>query len=412
MYFSPVLLAPLYCLLTTAHHPPTRAPRAGVTFAAGPEASKPLLVCTTAPSLEGVAFCKHALQSGGWRVRALVRNLDSPRAATLAQLGAELVQADNLDEASLRRAFAGAHGIYGITTWSGASRASDGSIVRPTSADAAVLEESEVEQGRNILRAARATDGLQHFVWQSMHRGGREPVDPAVAAPLHHRAKWRVEDELVESDLPWSVLRQPTYLENFGNSEEASKGTQLRLLRPGVVSGLVDEDIELSVIAVDDLGALATAMFARRDEYLRRTLAAAAERVNGARLAEAASRVHGRMRFAYKPVPWFVLEYLVPVDYPRQLRRWLTYGGNDEGARADAADAAAECRRLHPEMLSVEEWMRRQGVADLPLTSLEKAKRLSRLQPALSQRLLQRRTRQLLQRSLRNSRAKAKAQAR
>ena len=45
---------------------------------------------------------------------------------------------------------------------------------------------------------------------------------------------------------------------------------------------------------MDDLGALATAMFARRDEYLRRTLAAAAERVNGARLAEAASRVHGR----------------------------------------------------------------------------------------------------------------------
>ena len=36
-------------------------------------------------------------------------------------------------------------------------------------------------------------------------------------------------------------------------------------------------------------------------------------------------------------VPWFVLEYLIPVAYPKQLRRWLSRGGNDEGAKPDAA---------------------------------------------------------------------------
>ena len=60
------------------------------------------------------------------------------------------------------------------------------------------LEESEVAQGLNILRAAEQTLGPDgHFVLQSMHRGGRHhhSADDAtrstsVPAPLHHRAKW------------------------------------------------------------------------------------------------------------------------------------------------------------------------------------------------------------------------------
>ena len=96
----------------------------------------PLLVCTTAPSLEGMAFCREALASGEYclslnvappllpyvrdlivrntktsgeyRVRALTRNPSSPRAAALEEMGAELCVADNLDPTSLRAAFEGA----------------------------------------------------------------------------------------------------------------------------------------------------------------------------------------------------------------------------------------------------------------------------------------------------------------
>ena len=68
----------------------------------------PLLVCTTAPSLEGMAFCREALASGEYRVRALTRNPSSPRAAALEEMGAELCVADNLDPRSLRAAFEGA----------------------------------------------------------------------------------------------------------------------------------------------------------------------------------------------------------------------------------------------------------------------------------------------------------------
>eukprot|EP00966_Prymnesium_polylepis_P144446 3335630-Prymnesium_polylepis.1 len=251
-----------------------------------------------------MAFCRQTLNSGEFRVRALCRNLHSPRATALAEMGAEVVFGDNSDVDSLRDGFADAHGVYGITTWSGSSFDTSGQVVRAHNLDAAHLEQSEFAQGVNIIGAAEATPGLRHFVLQSMHRSGKEPEDHAVPAPMHRappcplpnplrarveerqpgpttwlttrahgqprlaadRAKWRLEDELRRSTLPWSILRQPTYLENFGNDQAASTGTQLRLLRPGVISGLLERDVELTVVAVEDLGALAAAMFQRRDE--------------------------------------------------------------------------------------------------------------------------------------------------
>ena len=218
-----------------------------MTMSLAPTASPPpLLVCTTAMSLEGMAFCRHALRTPGeYRVRALCRNPDSARACELREAGAEVVVADNHDVGSLVKAFDGADGIYAITTWSGSSFSSSGVVERAPNLEPKHLEESEVAQGLNILRAAEQTPSLRHFVLQSMHRGGAEPRDATTPAPLHHRAKWRQESALLASTelpCPWSVLRQPTYLENFANDANAAQGTELRLLRPGVVSGLLDPE--------------------------------------------------------------------------------------------------------------------------------------------------------------------------
>ena len=110
------MLHSLLPLLGALHAPrglPPRGvpPRVASVRCAGVRASAaplPLLVCTTAPSLEGMAFCREALASGEYRVRALTRNPSSPRAAALEEMGAELCVADNLDPRSLRAAFEGA----------------------------------------------------------------------------------------------------------------------------------------------------------------------------------------------------------------------------------------------------------------------------------------------------------------
>ena len=96
---------------------------------------------------------------------------------------------------------------------------------------------------------------------------------------------------LTDLSCSWTILRQPTYLENFANDETAAQGTALRLLRPGLVSGLLGPEEALTVISVSDLGALAVALLREGpDAHDQAILAAGSERITGSRLASAAAR--------------------------------------------------------------------------------------------------------------------------
>src|SRR5882672_2505911 len=55
-----------------------------------------------------------ALQGAGFPRRGLTRKPDSERAAALARHGVEIVKGDLDDEATLRRALAGAWGVFGV----------------------------------------------------------------------------------------------------------------------------------------------------------------------------------------------------------------------------------------------------------------------------------------------------------
>ena len=55
-----------------------------------------------------------ALQGAGFHLRGLTRKPDSPQAAALARQGIDIVKGDLDDEATLRRALAGAWGVFGV----------------------------------------------------------------------------------------------------------------------------------------------------------------------------------------------------------------------------------------------------------------------------------------------------------
>src|SRR4029077_4596960 len=55
-----------------------------------------------------------ALQGRGFDLRGLTRNPDSERAVVVARQGIDVVKGDLDDEASLRRALAGAWGVFGV----------------------------------------------------------------------------------------------------------------------------------------------------------------------------------------------------------------------------------------------------------------------------------------------------------
>src|SRR5258706_6641168 len=56
----------------------------------------------------------HALQGSGFSLRGLTRMPDGERAAALARHGVDIVKGDLDDEATLRRALAGAWGVFGV----------------------------------------------------------------------------------------------------------------------------------------------------------------------------------------------------------------------------------------------------------------------------------------------------------
>ena len=72
------------------------------------------------------------------------------KAKALAAAGAEVVQADLDDVESLKKAFAGAHGVYGVTNfWEHFSG------------------EKEKAQAKNIAEAAKAA-GVKHVIWSTL----------------------------------------------------------------------------------------------------------------------------------------------------------------------------------------------------------------------------------------------------
>src|SRR5829696_6876365 len=98
----------------------------------------------------GLAEAILADPNGGFTARAITRDPNKDKAKALAARGAEVVKADIDDVESLKKAFAGAHGVYGVTNfWEHFSA------------------EKEKSQAKNIADAARAA-GVKHVIWSTL----------------------------------------------------------------------------------------------------------------------------------------------------------------------------------------------------------------------------------------------------
>src|SRR5262249_45837755 len=108
-------------------------------------ANEKLILVTGATGKQGGATLRRLAKRGGVKLRAMTRKPDGDAAKAVAKLGAEVVQGDLDDAASLGRALDGAWGVFAVqNTW-----------------EAGV--EKEEEQGKRIAKLAR-DKGVQHYV--------------------------------------------------------------------------------------------------------------------------------------------------------------------------------------------------------------------------------------------------------
>lgn len=143
-----------------------------------------MILITGASGKTGKAVIKR-LVSAGLPVRGMVHSAN--RIEELKQLGCqEVVMADMLDPEMVNKAFKGIRQVYHIC---------------PN------MSPDEEEIGR-IMIAASNKANLKQFVYHSV-------LHPQVKAMAHHWHKLKVEEQLMMSSLPFTILQPAAYMQNI-----------------------------------------------------------------------------------------------------------------------------------------------------------------------------------------------------
>jgi uncharacterized protein YbjT (DUF2867 family) len=276
-----------------------------------------VVVVTGATGRQGGAVARRLLAGGG-RVRAVTRSPASRPARLLAALGAELVRADMADLDEMRKACAGAQGVFSVQ-----NAMSSG-------------EQDELAQGKNVADAA-AHCGVEHLVYGSAGPG----------APGTGVAAWDVKLDVAEHarriGLPLTVLRPMAFMELMTDKDLYPPVAVWHLM-----PRLVGEDRPLPWLSAADLGAIAARAFADPATCVGMDIGLAADVRSLAECRAVWRRVtgHAPRRF---PMPVWMFERFVGRDLTR-MWRWL--------AEHDVDADVTRTRSLLPTAVTVEEFVR------------------------------------------------------
>jgi uncharacterized protein YbjT (DUF2867 family) len=282
-----------------------------------------------------------AEEAGPFSARAITRHPDSEKARALARLGAEVVAGDTDDEASLTRAFAGAHGVYCVTNfWEHNS------------------PERELAQARSMAQAAKAA-GVSHVIWSTLEdtrkwvplEDQRLPTLKEKYKVPHFDAKGEADHVFAQQSTPTTYLLPAFYWDNFihfGMGPRKGPDGELVLALP--LGGA-----RLPGIAAEDIGKCAYGIFRRGAGMAGQRVGIAGEILSGPEMAAVFSRALGK-KVGFSQVPFDVYRGL---GFPGadDLGNMFEFQAlfNDEFCKS--RDVAFS-RSLAPELQSFETWLK------------------------------------------------------
>jgi uncharacterized protein YbjT (DUF2867 family) len=257
-----------------------------------------------------------ALQGKGFRLRGLTRSPEGDQAAKLARLGVDAVQGDLDDEATLRRALAGAWGVFGVQN----------------TGEAGV--EREEAQGKRLATLAREA-GVEHFVYTSVGSADQRTGIP------HFDNKWRIEETVRGLQFPSHVILRPVFfMENLLAPFSLQDSTLAWALEPGT---------KLQMIAVDDIGWFGARAFTDAAALNRREIDLAGDERTMTEAAEILTEALGRpITFAQTPIEQVR-------QYSQEMALMLQWFGR-VGFRTDIAGLEREFGRS---LTKLSDWARR-----------------------------------------------------
>lgn len=274
-----------------------------------------IVLVTGATGKQGGAVARRLLDEGFY-VRALTRDPNKPEARALAERGAEVVEGDLNDRATLDRALEGVHGVFSVQNFFEAGY------------------DGEVRQGVTLADAAKAT-GVSHFVYSSVGSAHRKTGIP------HFESKFEIEEHVRAIGLAHTVLRPVFFMDNwvlFGREQILS----------GTLSQPLDPDKSLQQIAVDDIGVFAAIALKNPDGWLGRAVDLAGDELTMPEMADVFGRIIGR-EVHYVQMPMEQTRQSVGEEGAK-MYEWFNEVGYD-------ADIAA-LRRAYPNPITLERYLR------------------------------------------------------
>jgi uncharacterized protein YbjT (DUF2867 family) len=300
-----------------------------------------IIAVVGATGSQGGGLCEAILndRGGGFACRAITRDPGKDEARRLAAKGADVVQADLDDRASLERAFAGAHGAFCVTNfWEHFSA------------------EKEKQQARNLADAARAA-GVAHVIWSTLEDTRKLMAAGDTRMPMLQE-KYRVPhfDAKAEANgyfegLPVTYLVTSFYWDNlhkFGMSPK--KGDD------GVYSWAFPMGASrLAGIAAEDIGKVAYGIFKAGRQYVGKTVGITGENLTIQEMGDKLSRALGigPVRYsAVEPDAYRGFGFPGADEMGNMFQVYRDFEREVLGARS--ADVA---RSLNPELMTFDRWI-------------------------------------------------------
>jgi uncharacterized protein YbjT (DUF2867 family) len=286
----------------------------------------------------GLARAILADPSGGFACRAITRDPSKDKARELAAKGAEVVRADMDDVESLKKAFAGAHGVYCVTNfWEHFSA------------------EKEKAQAKDMADAARAA-GAKHVIWSTLE-DTRKLMSPGDTRMPMLQGKYRVphfdgkaEADAYFSGLPVTYLVTSFYWDNiymFGMApKKGDDGAYSWTFPMG--------DKKLAGIAADDIGKVAYGIFKAGQQYIGKTVGITAENLTLPEISDKLGKGLGvRVKYnAVEPDAYRGLGFPGADEMGNMFQIYRDFEKEVLGARS--RDAA---RSLNPSLQNFDQWL-------------------------------------------------------
>ena len=199
--------------------------------------------------------------NGGFAARAITRDTSKDKAKALAAAGAEVVSGNLDDVESLKKAFAGAYGVFVVTNfWESFSG------------------DREKAQAKNAAEAAKAA-GVKHVIWSTLE-DTRQFVSADDKRMPFLQEKYRVphfdakgEANAYFKDVPTTFLITSFYWDNFYmfglGPKKGEDGTYGWTLPMG--------NEKLPGMAAEDIGKVAYGIFKAGQQYVGKTVGVAGE---------------------------------------------------------------------------------------------------------------------------------------